>query len=344
MSQESNEFITAGEAGEFLQWAESTGIADLSGIATDSDWPERLREGIAAAARNPALLHGLRVQNMFAAMLPSLGEVTLLKQEDTGPPIFSNRTMTPPDFRVILNSGVQYLIEVKSHYTKLNLPTKSFQLRRKDFEAYKDYSSMVGSQLLIAVYWGALGLWSLVDPDSFALTKHKARLDFGTAMKRNRMSELGDRWLWMDYPLSFVLKAQDGTVEQQNRKVSFVVDSVDYYCAGRKLRTDSDRRLANFLMFWGKWELNSQEPNDPDSEFKGVEYVFEPEIKPESSSYAGIGTWSEMLSRQFTYQTARDGDVERLLVSKPLSQVSRMLPESAESSNLGLRIMYLNPS
>ena len=71
------------------------------------------KERLAQALANDALLYGQRTQNMFEALIVSLGQYKLLKTEDTGL-VHPIGMFTAPDFRVILDDRSQWLIEVKN--------------------------------------------------------------------------------------------------------------------------------------------------------------------------------------------------------------------------------------
>lgn len=66
-----------------------------------------------AALQNEALQHGQRTQNMFEALIVSLGAYKLLKTEDTGI-VHREGSFTAPDFRLVLDDGFQWLIDVKN--------------------------------------------------------------------------------------------------------------------------------------------------------------------------------------------------------------------------------------
>ena len=65
-------------------------------IFTDS-----IKDSVAAAVGNEALLQGQRAQNMFEALIVSLGHYKLLNTEDTGR-VHPAGKYTAPDFRVVL--------------------------------------------------------------------------------------------------------------------------------------------------------------------------------------------------------------------------------------------------
>lgn len=63
--------------------------------------------------KNPTLVHGFRVESMFAHIAAALGELKIINEEDSGI-LFSIQEVRRPDFRVLSRSGDQYFIEVKN--------------------------------------------------------------------------------------------------------------------------------------------------------------------------------------------------------------------------------------
>ncbi len=74
-----------------------------------ADAAPRLREALA----DPALIHGSRVERLFEATVLSLGQFKLLKTEDVGR-VHAAETLRAPDFRIVLDDGGQWLVEVKN--------------------------------------------------------------------------------------------------------------------------------------------------------------------------------------------------------------------------------------
>lgn len=72
---------------------------------------DSVRTSVEDALQNDALQHGQRTQNMFEALIVSLGEYKLLKTEDTGV-VHPKGLYTAPDFRLVLKDGTQWLIDV----------------------------------------------------------------------------------------------------------------------------------------------------------------------------------------------------------------------------------------
>lgn len=69
------------------------------------------RNGI--ALDNPTLIHSSRVERVFEATVLSLGGFKLLKTEDVGR-VHAAETLRAPDFRIVLDDGEQWLVEVKN--------------------------------------------------------------------------------------------------------------------------------------------------------------------------------------------------------------------------------------
>jgi hypothetical protein len=92
----------------------------------------RLKPDMERILRDPAWLHGRRVQNMFEAMVVAFDCFTLIKTEDAG-------TMHPegvyslPDFRIVLKDDSQVLVEVKNEYRQEPFAQR-FDMRASDLE------------------------------------------------------------------------------------------------------------------------------------------------------------------------------------------------------------------
>lgn len=110
------------------------------------------REAIEASLADPSLLHGQRTQNMFEAMVVSLGHFEMIKVEDTGR--FHTRiNCRAPDFRIILKDGPQYLVEVKSVYLPNAVRQRKPLMSRADLQSLQNYAAAVSCPLKIAIYW-----------------------------------------------------------------------------------------------------------------------------------------------------------------------------------------------
>lgn len=84
------------------------------GIGDDlEDFKQRIGAGLKATLQDPNVLHGKRVEAMFAYVLGALGGCKYIKQEDGGAVFASTENFEIPDYRVVTNEGELLLIEVK---------------------------------------------------------------------------------------------------------------------------------------------------------------------------------------------------------------------------------------
>ena len=145
---------------------------------------------LSRAISNPILLHGQRTESMFEAMLISLGRYSLLKAEDDGP-VHPNGHYLTPDFRVVLEDGTQWLIEVKNVYIQdpdLSRQKQTF-LKQTNREKLENYATATGGELKLAVYWARWGIWTLVSPGSLVDAEGNVTLDLGTGLRLNELNQ-----------------------------------------------------------------------------------------------------------------------------------------------------------
>jgi hypothetical protein len=174
----------------------------LSDPATATEgFVERIRESVHGSHSNEALLHGLRTESMFEALVVSLGAVELIKQEDSGEIYSSDERLKAPDFRLVLSDESQMLVEVKNFYQK-NDARRVFELEEDYLEALLRYSKLMGCDLLLAVDWAKWNIWTLVRPEIFKSSGKRRTLDMFDALKANRMASLGDYSIGTKFPLS----------------------------------------------------------------------------------------------------------------------------------------------
>ncbi|HBM12933.1 MAG TPA: hypothetical protein DD390_09570, partial [Rhodospirillaceae bacterium] len=78
-----------------------------------ADAAPKLKEALA----DRTLIYGSRTERLFEATVLSLGRFRLLKIEDVGR-VHAAETCRAPDFRVVLDDGEQWLVEVKNVRSK----------------------------------------------------------------------------------------------------------------------------------------------------------------------------------------------------------------------------------
>src|SRR5260370_14978312 len=176
----------------------------LRDAATASDFITHVGEEVERALADPVLLQGQRVEAMFEALLVSLGDFKLLKAEDGGR-LFPTNGFRAPDFRIVVNDGSHWLIEVKNVYE-----SDPFQQRRRLFtNDYYDtlaaYADATGAELKVALFWARWSIWTLGSPGRLLNADGGLELDLATAMRVNELARLADRMIATPAPLRLPL-------------------------------------------------------------------------------------------------------------------------------------------
>ncbi|MBD8640256.1 hypothetical protein [Sphingomonas sp. CFBP 13733] len=265
-------------------------------------------EQLAAALDDEALLHGTRTERLFEATVLSLGRFRLFKTEDSGR-VHSAETMRVPDFRVVLEDGDQWLIEVKN--VRCSDP---FRQRTGMSAAYlhslRSYADAMGVPLRLAFYWSVWNIWTVIAPEPFMRKDGSLRVRMQDAVAVSEFGRLGEVTIMTIPPLRIVLRAApDRPRGLEGYTASFIVGSVEIFADGKRLVDARDRKLAEVLIFYGEWTLAGPFALMEEGEIAGVEYVAEPE-EPAGEGWQGIGWASRIFSRYFATQTVEG---ERLI-------------------------------
>lgn len=320
---------------------EKISLSDPS-IATEG-FVERIRESVHGSLSNEALLHGLRTESMFEALVVSLGAVEFIKQEDSGEIYASDERLKTPGFRLVLSDGSQMLVEVKNCYQK-NDARRIFELDEDYLEGLFRYSKLMGCDLLLAVHWASWNIWTLVRPESFQSSGKKRTLDMLDAVKANHMAILGDYSIGTTFPLSLVMHA-DKTMPRtigQDRTATFTIGKVELFCAGRLLTDPAEKRIATYLMFYGRWDY-SVEPKIVKNEIEAVEHRWVPE-EDHQQGFEFVGSLSDMFSTFYKVATQNEGRVAKLRLDVNPGSLGRLIPEDFTGDNLPLWRVRLQPS
>lgn len=313
--------------------------------ATDG-FVAKTRASVERSLSNEALLHGLRTESMFEALVASLGAVEILKQEDSGEIYAADgpeHTLKVPDFRLVLTEGSQMLVEVKNFYQTSD-PKQSFSLDGNYFEGLIRYSKLMNCNLLLAVYWTKWNIWTLVPPEVFQKQGERRELGMLEAMKANHMASLGDYSVGTRFPLSVVMYA-DKTKPRSigaDGYFRFTISSVELWCGGRLITNSTERRIATYLMFYGTWSYDS-EPKIADDQIEAVEHRWTPQ-RDNGQGFEIVGSLSQMFSTYYKSFTQDAGKVSRLRLNVTSGHWGRLIPKEYKSETLPLWRFVLEPS
>ncbi|TPI18880.1 hypothetical protein [Mesorhizobium sp. B4-1-1] len=345
MTQPSNERPPSEKAADLLAlaaaFAQRCGL-DLNDPALVERFLADAAPRLKGALADPTLLYGTRTERMFEATVLSLGRFRLFKTEDVGR-VHAATTFRAPDFRVVLDDGGQWLVEVK------NVHCEDPQKQRTTMSAayltsLQAYADAVGAPLRLALYWSRWNLWTIIAPDSFRRPAGGLRVTMIEAVMANEFARLGDVSIATKPPLRLVLDA----ATDQPRKLSteglaeFVVGSARVYSGDVELTDPRDRRLAEILLLYGEWQAAEPFAIMGDEGIAGVEFVVSPE-EPSDQGFDRIGSASRIFTRHFATRTV-DGDQVIQLNGAPVPEwFAPLAAWDFERSQLPLWLFYQQP-
>lgn len=273
---------------------------------------EHVGQAVERALADPILLHGQRVEAMFEALLVSLGDFKLLKAED-GARLFSAKGFRAPDYRVVLNDGVQWLIEVKNVYEPDPLQQQR-KLFTKDYhDSLAAYAEATGAELKVAIFWARWQIWTLVSPGRLLADDGGFEIDMATAMQVNELSRLGDRMICTRAPLRLVFTmdpdrtgpiATDGTVE-------ITIGGAKAYCGNEEIVDPVELEIAWIFMQHGDWRESETEAIVDGDRLAAIEFRWDPE-ELSDDGFDMVGTLSRMFARYWAEHTVENNAIIQL--------------------------------
>jgi hypothetical protein len=288
---------------------------------TDPDTSLRFFETLKAefekAKNNSQLLYGLRTEMMFGYIAAALGWCSLVKQEDAGTIYFSESDLTLPDYRVVLNNGEEFFIEVENKFQKY--PVQACYFKKGYINKIRRYAELFGKGLKIAVYWSLWNIWTLTSIADLAYNGKNYCLSFADAINYNEMSIIGDSYIGTVPPLAMKIIA-DPTKPQvigSDGSIKFITRTWEFYCGGTKIEDVNESGLAWILMSFGNWRDSDPIVVENGNQVISIEYKYEPEETTPNQGFEIVGTLSGMLSRYFKSSTAPDGPIEHLEAEDP---------------------------
>lgn len=298
-----------------LELADCIGTArniDLAQVGSAISFPDLL----GAAQTDDRLLHGKRVENMFEYVVASLGKARIIKREDAGEITCFDPLVQPPDYRIVLTDGSEYLVEVKNcHIHGFDQP---FSMSKKYLDRLIAYADLFKKPLLLAIYWSSLRIWTVVKPQDVLTHRGAIQLSFADAMLHNWSALLGDMMLSTVPPLTCRIWADKSKPRalQPDGTVQFRIDAITFYSAGVEISSEEERRWAFYFMLHSRWTETKAEPLLIDGQLEYVEYQSMPRDETPEHEFQHLGTLSGMVSSYYNFLTVSDeGLVTRLTPS-----------------------------
>lgn len=257
------------------------------------------------------LLHGHRTQNMFEGLLVALGQFALLKLEDVGR-VHPAERWKVPDFRVVLQDGRTWLIEVKNVFAAEPFE-QQFSMTLDYLGALEDYAKLMQAELKVAVYWARWRIWTLFDPKVLQPQGGKLTISMGDAVRCSELAALGDYMLGTKPPLvmRFVTDtAQPRTVEESG-DVKFTIGAVQFYAGGVEITDPVEQKIAFLLMEYGEWDIAGPHAVTAGGQLDAIEFTWEP-CERSNEGFEIIGTLSRFFARIYASQTTDEKGITQL--------------------------------
>ncbi len=279
--------------------------------------PNALKAFMAAVERDligalgsDTLLHGQRTENMFEALIVSLGHYSLFKREDIGT-VYPTKTMQAPDFRAHLPDGTPWLIEVKNVYCE-SPEQQVFDVTKDYMARLQNYASVMRAPLKFALYWARWRLWTIVDTSRFEESDGKLKIEMLRAFTANEFAELGDRTIGTTPPLRFRLRAdpsKERTVGPDG-ETRFTICHAAFYSGEQEITDPIEQQIAWILADYGDWVSKEPEARITNGLLDAIELTWTPREKINlTERFETIGILSSMFSRHYASHTLNEEGV-----------------------------------
>lgn len=276
------------------------------------DFLDRVGKSLKSSISNPAMLHGKRVEAMFAHVAGALGKCRLIKQEDAGAVFVNGNDVEIPDYRLVLADGTALFVEVKNFRPKDY--REDFTIDANYLSKLEAYAALNGLPLKLALYFPNPNAWALLTKQAFTTDGDVLRVNFIEAMIRNEMALLGDRKIATlhDLHIEFLGDPAECSVQDTNDEVQFTIRDIRITCGGKEVTDDPGKTIAFYLMRYGDWVEQENTALLQDGNVVGMRFVYAP-LKPvEEQSPQIAGTLSSMVSNAYKELTVRSGAVVAL--------------------------------
>ncbi|MDP5281412.1 hypothetical protein Q9Q95_20975 [Sphingomonas sp. DG1-23] len=285
-----------------------------------------------SAIKDRDLVFGMRTERLFEAMVISLGGFRMLKSEDTGS-VHGTEKLRTPDFRIVLENGEQWLVEVKNVHRE-DPSDQVHKMGPTYLRSLQLYADLVGAKLLVAHFWSRWGLWTLVEIPRFVTREGGLKVRMMTALIYNRLGDIGDVSINLPGPLRLVVDMRDDEGFGVQRA------SVSLYRQNILLEDVRDRQLAMILMQYGDWRLEGPIERRSVSGVRQLHFIATPEEESENG-FDSMGPASRIFSRYYRAETSIGDQVTQLHGNARPGWFRPLATWDFETSRLGLRIFRM---
>ncbi len=289
------------------------------------------------------LIHGMRIQTMFAYVAAALGNCRIIKEEDAGE-IYVDEDLRVPDFRVATLDGEEFLVEVKNCHE--SNPRRDYRFTRRYLDSLRSYAQIMKKKLFIALYWSRPRLWTLVPSEDLELRERGYALTMLQAMMRNRMNILGDAMIGTTPSLSLKLFTDPARPRAigPDGHASFTIGRAELLCGDDVIDDDAEKDIAWFLINYGDWP-GSQLPAEIEADqliSTGFRVAPE-ELANPGQQFEMVGVLSQMISRQYNESTSPEGSIRTLSPGRGPERFGVVIPQGYRGKKLPLWRFIVQP-
>ncbi|MDR0189780.1 hypothetical protein RCO22_12595 [Pseudomonas yamanorum] len=310
-----------------------------------ADFLARVGDSLKAAADDQRLLHGKRIESLFAHVAGALGQCAMVKQEDSGAIFAAGKNIQAPDYSIVLKDGSRYMIEVKNcHHGDFK---DNYILKRDYVERLENYAALQGTTIKFAIYFSRINKWTLLSTSSLTPHNSKYTINIIEAIAKNEMITLGDRMIGTKPDLSIELiasKEKDSFITQ-NGQASFTVGDVKLYSEGNEIQDHKEKSIAYYLVRFGNWVTDTPNAIMDGNRVISVRYDFCPYGEwDEEAGFAIVGDFSSMVSSAYHEQTVYEQKVIALDSKNDPDLFSVDIEDGYSGKNLPLWQLAINPN
>ncbi|MFV1577481.1 hypothetical protein VWZ87_12385 [Phaeobacter sp. JH20_37] len=306
----------------------------------------RIGESLRATLSNPNVLHGKRVEAMFAYVAGAMGRCKYLKQEDGGTAFASSDDYVAPDYRIVTHSDELFLVEVKNFHMKHF--SSVYRIKRAYLKKLEAYARINRADLKLAIYFSRVNQWALLSPESFLEKNGELWIDLPHAMARSEMSAFGDRKIATLPLLRFeMLCDQEGDESRisNDETAAITIKEVKMHCGDQLLENSIEARIAFYLMRYGDWETTQDPVVITDGRISKVSFSSSPREATTDQGFEIVGSLSSMVSNAFRELTVDDGsDIVSLDVKYDPEFFELAIPENYKGEGLPIWQFIIQPN
>ena len=309
------------------------------------DFIAKFGASLKSSLKNVNLLHGKRVEALFAHVAGALGQCAMIKQEDSGSMFASGMNIQAPDYAITLKDGQRFMVEVKNcHHGE---PKEEYTFKKDYIERLENYAKLQGASLKIAMYFSRLHKWVLLSKES--LTEHRGKFttNFIEAFARSEMITLGDRMIGTvpNLAIELVSSKDKEAIVTEDGQASITIGDVKLYCAGNEITDQNEKNIAFYLIRFGNWTTNTPEANMEDDRVASVRYEFHPYGDwDKEAGFAMVGEFSSMVTSAYNEHTVYEHKIVALDVKIDPELFSVAIPDGYSGQNLPLWQMAIQPN